>query len=38
LSGANPGKAFGPMEVAKTMMKETGIGSFYKGLDSALMR
>ena len=29
LAGANPGKAFGPFEVAKGMMKETGIKSFY---------
>jgi len=38
LAGANPGKSFGPFEVAKGMLKETGFGSFYRGIDSALMR
>ena len=31
LSGANPGKAYGPMDVAKNMLKESGFGSFYRG-------
>jgi len=26
------------MQVAKGMLKESGVGSFYRGLDSALMR
>lgn len=38
LAGANPGKTFGPMDVAKGMLKESGVASFYKGIDSALMR
>ena len=39
LSGENPGKAFGPVEVAKDLFaKEGGIKGFSKGIDSALMR
>jgi len=31
LSGEQPGKKFGPLGVAKTILTEEGIGSFYKG-------
>lgn len=38
LAGANPGKSFGPVGVAKDMLSNGGVKGFYKGLDSALMR
>ena len=39
LAGENPGKSYGPISVAQNIWKsEGGLGAFYKGIDSALMR
>lgn len=39
LAGENPGKTFGPVDVAKDIFKnDGGFKGFYKGIDSAYMR
>lgn len=39
LAGENPGKAYGPVGVAKDILKNDGfLKGFYKGIDSAYMR